>query len=199
MVSGWLFDAYPLEDKMVFWIKQRDGNTIRLEDSSWSHSIYIASDNKSDLKKYISEITNAYNNNISSLIKDYDFIPKYERITDNIKSEVLKISLLKSTKALTLARTVENVSGNRFGKLRLYNVDLLPEQYYFYEHDIFPLAFCEVSQSSESREDDDDNNNNNARYSKLKWLTQDNVWSINYKLPNFRIVYLKVSLKKEEG
>ncbi|HET7391692.1 MAG TPA: DNA polymerase domain-containing protein [Nitrososphaeraceae archaeon] len=202
MVSGWLFDAYPLEDKMVFWIKQRDGNTIRLEDSSWSHSIYIASDNKSDLKKYISEITNAYNNNISSLIKDYDFMPKYERITDNIKSEVLKISLLKSTKALTLARTVENVSGNRFGKLRLYNVDLLPEQYYFYEHDIFPLAFCEVSQSSESRDDDyynKSNNNNNARYSKLKWLTQDNVWSLNYKLPNFRIVYLKVSLKKEEG
>src|SRR5205085_5350922 len=128
---------------------------------------------KSDLKKYISEITNAYNNNISSLIKDYDFIPKYERITDNIKSEVLKISLLKSTKALTLARIVENVNGNRFGKLRLYNVDLLPEQYYFYEHDIFPLTFCEVSQSSESRDDDyyNKSNKNNTRYSKLKWLT----------------------------
>jgi len=90
MTSGWLFDAYPLEDKMVFWIKQRNGNTIRLEDSSWSHSIYIASDNKSDLKKYISEITNADNNNISSLIKDYDFIPKYERITDNISQKFLR-------------------------------------------------------------------------------------------------------------
>ena len=191
MISGWLFDAYPLEDKMVFWIKQRNGNTIRLEDTSWSHSIYIASDNQSDLKKYISEITNTHNNNISSLIKGYEFIPKYERITDNIKSEVLKISLLKSTKALTLARTVENVNGNRFGKLRLYNVDLLPEQYYFYEHDIFPLAFCEISQSSKSRDDDYYNksdNNNNTRYSKLKWLTQDNMWSLNYKLPYFRIV-----------
>ena len=48
-LSGWLFDAYPQGDKMVFWIKQeKDGRTVRLEDN-WSHSIYIASDNKYDL------------------------------------------------------------------------------------------------------------------------------------------------------
>jgi hypothetical protein len=32
MTSGWLFDAYPLDNKMVFCIKQENGNTIRLED-----------------------------------------------------------------------------------------------------------------------------------------------------------------------
>jgi hypothetical protein len=35
MISGWLFDAYPLDNKMVLWIKQEDGNTIRLQDSRW--------------------------------------------------------------------------------------------------------------------------------------------------------------------
>ena len=55
MISGWLFDAYSSEDKMVFWIKQQNGNTIRLEDNGWSHSIYVASDDKSDLKSIVNE------------------------------------------------------------------------------------------------------------------------------------------------
>jgi hypothetical protein len=55
MISGWLFDAYPSEGKMVFWIKQQNGNTIRLEDNHWSHSIYVASDDKSNLKSIVNE------------------------------------------------------------------------------------------------------------------------------------------------
>jgi hypothetical protein len=43
MTSSWLFDAYPLD---------KNGNTIRLEDSIWSHSIYVVSDNNyTDLLK----------------------------------------------------------------------------------------------------------------------------------------------------
>jgi len=41
MISGWLFDAYPLDNKMIFWAKQENGNTVRLEDNTWSHSIYV--------------------------------------------------------------------------------------------------------------------------------------------------------------
>ena len=56
VIKGWLFDAYPLDNRMVFWIKQENGNTIRLEDNCWSHSIYVASNyinNKSELGKLI--------------------------------------------------------------------------------------------------------------------------------------------------
>ena len=56
MVEGWLFDAYPLREKIVFWIKQDNGDTIRLEDIRWSHSIYVASDDKSNLKSIINRI-----------------------------------------------------------------------------------------------------------------------------------------------
>jgi hypothetical protein len=55
LVEWWLFDAYSLRDKMVFWVKQKNGNTNRLEDS-WSNSIYVAADNKSDLKSILSVI-----------------------------------------------------------------------------------------------------------------------------------------------
>ena len=54
-VSGWLFDAYPLNDKMVFWIKQEKESaaTIRLEDDVWTHSIYAASDDKTILNSIL--------------------------------------------------------------------------------------------------------------------------------------------------
>jgi hypothetical protein len=77
MISGWLFDAYPLDNKMIFWIKQENGSTIRLEDNSWSQSIYVASDDNSYLKSIVDDSTDANdNNNISSLIRDYEFVSR---------------------------------------------------------------------------------------------------------------------------
>jgi len=187
MISGWLFDAYSSEDKMVFWIKQQNGNTIRLEDNGWSHSIYVASDDKSDLKSIVNEAQHDDNDDndndnvsISSLVKDYEFISRYEKITDNNKTDVLKLMLYDSTKALTLAKRINDNS--KFGKFRLYNVDLLPEQSYFYERDIFPLANCRVHSS----------------HSKLRWINkEDNVWSVDYKIPNFKTIHITINPRKE--
>src|SRR5919108_3397883 len=141
VVKGWLFDAYPLCNRMIFWIKQENGDTIRLEDDCWSHSIYVASDQEDDILDLKNKLI-LQDQGIIDLIKDYEFVSKYERITDIIRSDVLKLTLSDPTKALTLARRIERL--DKFGKLRLYNVDLLPAQSYFYDHDIFPLAFCEV-------------------------------------------------------
>ena len=188
VIKGWLFDAYPLDNRMVFWIKQEDGNTIRLEDTCWSHSIYVASDyiNKSELEKLILKQQQEDTN--SELIKDYEFVSKYERITDIRRSDVLKLTLSDPTKALTLARRIERF--DKFGKLRIYNVDLLPAQAYFYDHDIFPLVFCEVYNNT---------NSGNTTCSKLIWnIKEDNdVWSIDYQIPHFKIIHLDVELNKE--
>jgi DNA polymerase, archaea type len=179
-VPGWLFDAYPLHDKMIFWIKQENHTTIRLEDDSWSHSIYAASDNSTILNT----ILNSKHKDISDLIKYCEFKSHYESITDTIKSDILKITLVDSTKAVILARMIESRYGhNSFCGVRLYNVDMLPAQSYFYEHDIFPLAFCEVVSNSSS----------------LEWHINDSVRSTNYKIPHFKTIHLKVNTKKEEG
>src|SRR5919199_920360 len=150
MISGWLFDAYPVDNTLI---DSNDDDVI--------------------------------NDSIASLVKNYEFVSRYESITDVTKSDVLKLKLADSTKALTLARKIEAIDGNhQFGKYRIYNVDVLPAQSYFYEHDIFPLAFCEVV----------DNNNH---CSKLKWLNKDSIWSTNYKIPDFKTIYLTVNLRKE--
>src|ERR687885_2292065 len=173
MISSWLFDIYPLDNEMVFWIKQEDGSTIRLEDNSWGHSVYVASDCNSYLKSVDNTLIDSndddvINDSIASLVKNYEFVSRYESITDVTKSDVLKLKLADSTKALILARKIEAIDGNHeFGMHRTYNVDVLPAQSYFYEHDIFPLAFCEVHKVS----------------SNLRWHNKDSIWSTNYKIP----------------
>ncbi|HZE78405.1 MAG TPA: DNA polymerase domain-containing protein [Nitrososphaeraceae archaeon] len=190
MIKGWLFDVYPLDNKMIFWVKQENGKAVRLEDNSWSHCIYVASEeddnSKSNLINSILERKQGdQNDNIICLIKDYELVSKYEKITDTKESTVLKLTLIDSTKALSLAKKIERTTLHKFGNLRLYNVDLLPAQSYFYEHDIFPSAFCEVSC------------NNSSRHSKLTWINKDNVHSLDYKLPDFKVIHLKVNLKRE--
>ncbi|MDQ3909362.1 MAG: hypothetical protein M3232_03030 [Thermoproteota archaeon] len=181
--TGWLFDAYPQGDRMIFWIKQeKDGKLVRLEDSSWSHSIYVASDNKYDLASVAKDYR------VSSFIKHYEFVKKYEKIIDKTKSEVLKLTLTESSQAQKLAKCI--MLGGRFGQFRTYNVDILPAQSYFYEHDIFPLAFCQVTMSSDV--------NGSSR---LTWSRKDHddVWSVDYTLPKFKIIHLSIRPRKQKG
>ncbi|HSA72854.1 MAG TPA: DNA polymerase domain-containing protein [Nitrososphaeraceae archaeon] len=176
MISGWLFDAYALNGSMIFWIKRDNSSTaIRVEDKSWNHKIYVASE-KSLLKSVIE------NNEILSMVKEYHFISKYELIKDMKKSQVLELELKDPTYALKLAKKIEKMG--RFGQIRLYNVDILPEQSYFYEHDVFPLMKCKVHVSN----------------STLNWIdNEDDVWSTEYELPLFNNIHLKVYPKTKEG
>ena len=177
VISGWLFDAYPQGDKMILWIKKEDGSrTIRLEDN-WSHSIYVASDNKDDLLALTKD---------DAAVKQYDLVQKYEKITDDYKSQVLKLTLYDSSLAQDLAKRI--MLSGRFGQFRLYNVDLLPAQAYFYEHGLFPLAFCNVGAVASKRD---------KPFLSLQINNYDDVWSLDYKLPEFKTVHLSVKVKKQ--
>jgi DNA polymerase, archaea type len=190
-ITGWLLDVYPCQDKMVLWIKQNDDNNsiLRLEDN-WTHSIYVSADNKAELKSLLLLLLdNKKNNNISTLIKEYKFVSRYERIMDPTISIVLQLTLFDSTKALTLAKRIEMLSSKRFGfgKHRLYNVDIQPSQAYFFEHNMFPLALCDFYYYC-----DKDKNKNKL----LKIVNLDNIWNTNYIVSQFRSVLLKVNVRK---
>jgi len=171
LVEGWIFDVYPLQDRMVIWIKKKNGN-LRLEDSSWKYCLYVAADDKSELLSLLGE------EQIMKAVEDYEFVLKYERLSDTIKKRVLKLSLKEGAKALKLARQIE--SFGRFHRFRLYNVDLLPAQYYFYDKDLFPLAFCYFDSKHPSNLE-----------------VKDNVCSTDYWVPDFKSVHLTINLKKE--
>jgi len=173
MLSGYLFDAYATNDNMVFWIKQESGNVIRVQDK-WSHPIYVAADDKSLFKEILND------ESICSLISSSQVLPKYEKLTDSKELLVLRLRLKDSNKAVKVAAQIERKF--RFGQVRLYNVDVLPAQAYFYEHEIFPLAYCQIDAGNS-----------------LNWTVKDDVWSTDYQLPQFVNVHLRVYPKIHEG
>jgi DNA polymerase, archaea type len=176
---GWLFDNYALKDKMILWIKERNGNVKRLE-HSWTPSIYVASFFKSDLKLLIQD------NQILSLIKEYNFVEKYECAGDTEKREVLKLTLNDSSQIIKLSKNIEKHC-KKFGQYRLYNVDILKEQSYLYEHDIFPIGMYNILKE-----------NYKKNIFTLKWiLNNDNIHSFDYIIPNFRTISFDIIFSKK--
>lgn len=174
MFSGWLFDAYAKNDKMVFWIRQSNGETIRLEDD-WCHPIYVATDEHLLFEQILTS------EDIVEHISSSEIVQKYENLTDSKESMVLQIRLKDSNSAAKVASKIEKKFS--FGKIRLYNVDVLPAQTYFYEYGIFPTCYCNI----------------NTNKSGLDWDVRDNVWSTDYELPQFENVHLRVFPKVAQG
>jgi DNA polymerase, archaea type len=172
--SGWLFDVYPIKNRMVFWIKDENGHSINRLEDSWTPSIYVGSDSKTEL-----EIL-AENRAVQHYIKSYDFVSRHERIRDHEQSTVLQLTLADASKAASLANAIEDI--DRHDRFRLYNIDILPAQAYFYEHDLFPLAKCKV----DVRKSD-----------KLEWVLDDNVRFTNYRLPEFKVIGVDITTKQE--
>src|SRR5919106_3759309 len=183
-IVGNILDVYPLNDTMIIWIKEEhnNNNILRVKDEEWKHSIYVASDNRADLTSLLYHIHN--NDKTMKLVSCYEFTNKYERITDSQKSKVLRLELSDPTKATTIARSIERF-GNVFGTYRLYNVDLSPAQAYLYEHNLFPLALCDVYYDK----------NNVLK----KIVNKDNIWSADYAVPRFRTALIKVNTKKDSS
>jgi DNA polymerase, archaea type len=181
VTTGNILDLYPLNDRMIIWIKEeRNNSIIRIEDKEWSSSIYVTTDNKSDLISLLIYIQN--NDKTMKLIKSYNLTNQYERITDSQKSEILRLQLSDPTIVITLAKRIERF-GNIFGKYRLYNIDLPPAQAYLYEHNLFPLALCDVYYDQ----------NNTLQ----KLVNKDSIWNTDYTVPQFRCVLIKVNTKKK--
>ena len=142
-MNGWLFDIYHQKDRMILWIKEREGNVKRLE-YLWSPSIYVASDLKSDLVDLVG------NSKISSLIKEYQFEYKFEypssvTVDKRKRNVTLRLTLSDSLQILNLAKRIEKLS-IRFGHYRLYNVDISPEQSFLYEKDLYPLGLYNIEE-----------------------------------------------------
>jgi len=170
-MRGWILDLYPgSPGEMVVWLKLEDGQAVRLVDH-WSPSIFVSTDNIADLDIPLKIV--------SADLAWTRVVGKYEKVTDSSKSEVVEAKLKDAKKIQQVAGRLERLGP--FGAHRLYNVDIQPGQSYLYEHDLFPLAFCEVTQNG----------------SRLEWNLHDDVWAYDYVVPNLRKVKLDVEITKE--
>ena len=163
MISGWLVDVYPLDDKIILWIKNK---TMHRLEQQWTPSLYVASDTRYQLDKLNK------NSKISSLIKNYEWVKKTEKVSDIAESKVLKFTVKRFSSLLLLGKTIEEL--DKFGVYRLYNVDVPAAQTFMYEHDLFPLGKYKIHN---------------------KWIPQSSIEETNYTLPVFTTINLQVNAK----
>ena len=170
-MKGWLFDLYPGNPgEMVVWFKLADGHTVRLVDH-WSPSFFIAADQMSDLKMPLQIIGR-------ELVWN-SVVQKHEKVTDSAKTEVVEAKVKDSKKVQQVAARLERLGP--YGTFRLYNVDVPPNQSYLYEHDIFPLAYCEVTQVGD----------------RLAWDLHDDDMAYEYTIPGLRKVQIDATIEKQ--
>jgi len=168
MITGWLFDAYSLEDRIILWIKNNK-KTHRIE-KQWTPSLYVASDSKSKLDRLQT------NPAIKPFVKQFNKVNRIEKVSDLTKSKVLQITVKKSSELIMLAKNIERL--DKFGAYRLYNVDVPPEQLYLYENNLYLLGKYQISNDT--------------------WNELSNINETNYDLPKFKKVKLEIHSKTKQ-
>jgi DNA polymerase elongation subunit (family B) len=158
---------------MTAWIKTLDGRAIQLKDSNWRAKIY-ASGGACEDPKYLASRVSSY-----GLIHSIKYTYKRADLFRKRNSRVLEIQLEDAHRIRKLAEVLEEAFQNP-DSLKLYNVDVLPEQQYFYEKDLFPLAYVEVDadQDGEIR----------------RWNVLDNVSSYTYETPKLKTLRLAIEI-----
>jgi len=156
MITGWLFDVYPLRDRIILWIKNK--KMFRIE-KNWTPSLYVSSD-KTKLERLIQ------NSTILSFVKYIEWVERIEKVSDLTASKVLKLTVKNSFQLLRLAKTIEETDS--FGVYRLYNVDIPPEQTYLYEQDLYPLGKYKIGETWTALSDIEETDYKLPSFTKIK-------------------------------
>lgn len=175
MIRGWLLDCYPSlsgEKGMNFWIKAENGENIKLKDSRWRARIYAAGPACDSAEFLYSKLK------ASGFVSAINAVKKRTSISDWKRNNVLEIELRQPDKGKKVADLLESVFQNP-STFRLYNVDVSPEQQYFIEKDLFPLARVGVCSNSGEI---------------TNWRLLDSVEATDYEIPRLKVMGLEISL-----
>ncbi|HEV2226376.1 MAG TPA: DNA polymerase domain-containing protein [Nitrososphaerales archaeon] len=170
-MRGHILDLYPGKPgEMVVWFKLENGDAVRLVDR-WSPSIFIGTDTKSDFAVPLQTLRDEF--------EWTRVVRRQERISVPGESEVIEAKLRDARRAVQVAGRIERLGP--FGTFRLYNIDIPPNQSYLYDHDLFPLAYCEVERDKD----------------RLRWKLKDDVWEYEYEIPKLRKTKLDVQIDQK--
>jgi len=171
-IKGWLLDVYPSNPgEMTVWIITEDGERVKLVDK-FQPKIYV-SGKTSDLSRLTSQLVT------SKSVAGWRYVKKYVDFMEDKKSKVLEITTTDCRRIPYFARKLLRLGGYR--KFRLHNVDLPDAQAYFYERDIFPLAFVGVTVQGD----------------RLAYWLLDSVESVDYEVPPLRLMSLRVEISTD--
>lgn len=162
-VKGWLFDVYPAKGAMVVWVISDDGRRLRLLDP-FKPPFYVQA-KPQELGPFLRDI------NKSGLATLQGWTKKKDFWTGELV-EVLQVTIDDMERFSSYLKWLPR----RYPKAHFYNCDLHPGQHYFYERNIFPLAYCDMEWDERGV---------------LKSITPlDSPWDLEYKIPPLRVMEL---------
>ncbi|MBS7650845.1 MAG: DNA polymerase domain-containing protein [Candidatus Bathyarchaeia archaeon] len=161
-VDGWIIDLYRKGNFMVVWLKEPDGNAVRIIDT-WRQHIFVAGERR-DLLNLAEELH----------VEDIGFDEKFVRPEDDEPSIVLKIPVENNWNAEQIARMIMAHGGYR--RYELYNVDVAPSQLYMYEKGIYPFGYLQATSKGDT----------------VCWKLKDSLESTDYEIPPLRKAELSV-------
>jgi len=171
-VRGWILDAYPsAHGKIAVWIITENGERIKLSDN-FQPKIYVSA-KQDEIERLVSRLCN------NSILSSWNFAYKYAHPTDAKKSRVLELTLKDCRKTQSLTLNILRLGD--YLNYETHNCDLKGDRAYFFNHDIFPLAFVEV-QTEETG---------------LHYTLLDSATSTDYAVPELRAMKLRVEIDKK--
>ena len=170
-VKGWLLDVYPSDPgKVAVWVICQNGERVKLTDK-FQPSIYVSA-KQDDLERLVSMLHS--NQHIASL----RFVYKYATPVDAEKSRVLELTL-KDCRQIP-ALSLEILRMGDYLRYELHNCDMHNDRAYLFSRDLFPLASVEIGVSK----------------SGLSYTLHDSVESLDYAIPELRVMRLDVDTAK---
>ena len=166
-----MYPSNPSE--MTVWIIAENGERIKLVDK-FQPKIYV-SGKIADLSKLTNQLVT------SKSVASWRYVEKYADFMENKRSKVLEITTTDCRRVPYFARKLLRLGG--YQKFRLHNVDVPDAQAYFYERDIFPLAFLGVTVQGD----------------RLAYWLLDSVESVDYMVPPLRLMRISMEIAAERA
>ncbi|MFX1275332.1 MAG: DNA polymerase domain-containing protein [Promethearchaeota archaeon] len=174
--NGWLLDVSTSSEGMVLWVKTANEQEIVRIIQDYAPEFFAVPKKGigKDLKT-LKQILQSHQN-----VKGVRTCEKYITLEDHEKTTIFAVSIIKPS---LFKPTIEEIS--RIDLFTLYNIDLPISQMYFYENDLFPMAFCRFKIINE--------NNEKLRLVSLE-LHDDNE-ALFYDLPPLKAVWLDIKIQ----
>ena len=169
-----MLDVYPSgPGEMTVWIVAENGERVRLKDE-FQPKIYV-SGRVADLSKLTNRLATC-----ESVVR-WRYVEKHADFMEDKRSKVLEIVTTDCQGIPFFARELLRLGGYR--RFRLHNVDVPDAQNYFYDRDIFPLAFVGVA----------------VQGGRLAYWLLDSVESVDYVVPPLRLMRMRVEISTERS
>jgi len=159
--------------EMTVWMIAENGERVKLVDR-FQPKIYV-SGKIADLSRLTDQLVT------SKSVASWRYVEKYADFMENKRSKVLEITTTDCRRIPFFARKLLRLGG--YQKFRLHNVDVPDAQAYFYERDIFPLAFVGVTVQGD----------------RLAYWLLDTVESVDYMLPPLRLMRISAEIAADRA